>query len=541
MTKGSDIVAQILKRENVELLAGFPQNELFDSAAAVGIRPVIARTERVAVNIADGYTRASGGARIGVATAQYGPGAETSFGAMAQAFSDGVPMLFMPGAYPGDRSAVHPTFDAMAAFRPITKFAARASSVQHLPQLLHQALNRLRNGGLGPVMLEMPIDVLRADASGVKFDYRSPEKSRPGIGGDELERIVAMIARSSSPVIYAGQGVLYSAACAELLAFAETTGIPVATSLNGKSAFPENHRLSLGTAGRSRPAMVDDFLDRTDLVIGIGTSFTDSLYNKQLPKDRRLIQITIDPADIGKDFQPDIATIADARQALGQLAAAFASGTKKADVAGEIARSKTAFLEAWRHLLESDSQPLSPYRIVNELSHVVDKRRTVVTHDAGSPRDQVVPFYDAIVPHGYMGWGKSTQLGSGLGLMIGAKLARPDWTAINIMGEAAFGMVGLDLETALRCKAPILTIVLKNGVMGGYRPYMPLAADKYGATSLTGEYAQVAKAMGAYSERVEDPKRVRAAIEDALDAVAKGQTALLEFITVEENRLAGIA
>jgi acetolactate synthase-1/2/3 large subunit len=169
---------------------------------------------------------------------------------------------------------------------------------------------------------------------------------------------------------------------------------------------------------------------------------------------------------------------------------------------------------------------------------VVDRSRTVVTHDAGHPRDQIVPFYETIVPRGYLGWGKSTQLGTGLGLAMGARLARPDWLAVNIMGDSAFGMVGMDLETAVRERIPILTIVMNNGLMGGYGEYMPDAVDRYGSNQLGGSYAQLGSALGAYTERVADPTNLQAALQRCIASVESGQTALLEVMTHEEPTLA---
>jgi thiamine pyrophosphate-dependent acetolactate synthase large subunit-like protein len=178
--------------------------------------------------------------------------------------------------------------------------------------------------------------------------------------------------------------------------------------------------------------------------------------------------------------------------------------------------------------------------VIWDLMHSVDRRRTVVTHDAGHPRDQMSPFYEAIVPHGYMGWGNTTQLGTGLGLMMGARLARPDWLAVNIMGEAAFGMVGMDFETAVRCELPILTIVLRNEIMGGYGAYMPVASERYHANRLSGEYAAVAQALGGHGEQVAHPAELKPALGRCLQAVAGGQAALLEVRTHEEPRLPGL-
>jgi len=209
-----------------------------------------------------------------------------------------------------------------------------------------------------------------------------------------------------------------------------------------------------------------------------------------------------------------------------------------AGVVGEIAALKRAFLDEWMALLTSDEAPISPYRVVWDLMHTVDRTKTVLTHDAGSPRDQITPFWEAIVPHGYLGWGKTTQLGMGMGLMQGAKLARPDWTCVNIMGDAAIGMVGMDFETAVRCGLGATTIVLKNGVMGGYENYHPNAAERYRIQDLGGNYADLARAFGGHGERVVTPDEIKPAIRRALAENAKGVPALLEIITKHEPRMA---
>ena len=215
-------------------------------------------------------------------------------------------------------------------------------------------------------------------------------------------------------------------------------------------------------------------------------------------------------------------------------------GERRAETEAEVASVRAAFMQEWSPRLTSEAAPLSPYRVVWELMQVVDRTRTVVTHDAGHPRDQVVPFYETVVPRGYLGWGKSTQLGTGLGLAIGARLAQPDWLSVNIMGDAAFGMVGMDFETAVRSRLPILTIVLNNGLMGGYTQWMPDAVSRYGADRLGGRYADVATALGGHAERVERPADLRARPR-ALHrrASAAGQAALCEVATHEETAMAG--
>jgi acetolactate synthase-1/2/3 large subunit len=201
----------------------------------------------------------------------------------------------------------------------------------------------------------------------------------------------------------------------------------------------------------------------------------------------------------------------------------------------EIKTARDEWLKEWMPKLTSDEVPINPYRVIWELTQTVDPAGAIVTHDSGSPRSQMVPFYRATVPRSYLGWGKSHGLGTGLGLAMGAKLAAPDKLAINWMGDAAFGMVGLDFETAVRSNTPIITLVSNNFGMGGERGPMSVSHEVYRSRDLGGNYADMAKSMGGYGERVESPAEVAPAIQRARRANEDGQAALLEFITCQES------
>ena len=192
----------------------------------------------------------------------------------------------------------------------------------------------------------------------------------------------------------------------------------------------------------------------------------------------------------------------------------------------------------WAPRLNSDEVPISPYRVFTELAKAVDVKNTIITHDSGYPRDQLVPFWQTESPRGYLGWGKSTQLGYGLGLALGAKLAAPDKTVINIMGDAAFGMAGLDIETAARSEIGTLTVILNNGVMTHYSSHMPYATEHYRSNEFSGEYAKVADGLGAFAQRVATPDEMAPSIKKALEATKTGQPAVIEMITKEEDTVA---
>ena len=532
----SEVIANILKAEGTEILTCFPHNDIIDSAAALGIRPIVARTERVAVNIADGYSRMTGGRKIGVCAVQFGPGVENSFGAVAQAYSDSTPLLHLPTGYRRHYVGINPNFKSLPAFTSITKWAETANAVVRLPDMLRSAFSIMRSGSRGPTLLEIPRDLVDEEIPDETFKYQPSEQSRIGTNPEAVRKALDMLSNADCAVIVAGQGILYSEAWDELLAFAEKTQIPVMSTLNGKSAFPENHPLALGTAAASRPESVDHFLAKADVILGIGTSFTRNDYITPFPTDREMIQITSDGHDIGKDYPVKLGIVGDAKLVLAQMIemATDQASDNRAKVVNEVNAVRSKFMKDWMPRLTSDEEPMSPYRVIWEVMQTVDRTKTVLTHDAGNPRDQIVPFYEAIVPHGYMGWGKTTQLGTGLGLIMGAKLAQPDWTAINIMGDAAFGMVGMDFETAVRNQIGIITIVFNNSLMGGYSTAHPIAAERYHFHQISGDYCKIAEALGGHSERITKINDLKPALERAIEKTKSGRPVLLDVKTGEE-------
>src|SRR5206468_3587081 len=230
----------------------------------------------------------------------------------------------------------------------------------------------------------------------------------------------------------------------QLRDLAELLEAPVTTSLQGKSAFPETHPLSLGSGGRSISKHLHHFLTSADLIFGIGCSFASTNYGVPMPKGKKIVHATLDPLD------------------------------------------------------------------------TVDVPNTIITHDAGSPRDQISPFWEPIAPLTYIGWGKTTQLGYGLGLAMGAKLAQPEKLCINVWGDAAIGFTGMDFETAVRERIPILSVLLNNFSMAIELKVMATATEKYRSTDISGNYADFAKALGGWGERVTQPDDIVPAIKRAI-------------------------
>ena len=530
-------IAEILKQEGVKFIIGYPVNPIIEAAAIADIRTIIVRQERVGLHMADAVSRLSSGDDIGVFVMQHGPGAENAFGGVAQAYSESVPLLVIPAGYQRRLAHYYPNFNSTLNMQHVTKSAEPVTMGKALPEVMRRAFWQLRNGRGGPVLVEVPLDVFREDVG--DFNYVPSYKARSTPDPESVNEVAAVLASAERPVIYAGQGVHYAKAWDALKTLAETWQIPVTTSLEGKSAFPEDHPLALGSGGRAIPKPVHEFLQDADVILGIGCSFALTAFGVQMPKGKTIIHATLDAKDLNKDVPAQHVLLGDAKLTLESLNTALEGHPKdavvaRADVPAQIAEIKADWLETWMPKLTSNAAPISPYRVIWELKQRVDPENTVITHDAGSPRDQLSPFWESTRPLSYIGWGKTTQLGYGLGLAMGAKLARPEALCINVWGDAAIGFTGMDFETAVRERIPILSILFNNFSMAIELPIMQVATEKYRSTDISGHYADMAKAFGGYGERITDPDEITAAIERGIAATERGQPALLEFITEQE-------
>ena len=542
--KAGDAIAEILKREGIEIVIGYPVNHILEYAASAGIRPIIVRQERTGLHMADAISRLSSGRTVGVFAMQHGPGAENAFGGVAQAYSESVPLLVLPGGYPRRIAHVASNFNSVLNMRNVAKLAEPITAAAEVPNIFRRAFSRLRNGRGGPVVVEIPADVWNEQVP-EPLDYEPAQTSRFGPDPAEVQRAATMLASAQRPVIYAGQGVHYARAWDELRHLAELLAAPVTTSLEGKSAFPESHPLSLGSGGRAIPQTVHHFLHHADLIFGIGCSFTETAYGVSMPKGKRILHATLDPDHLNKDVRATIGLVGDAKLTLDALCTEveklLPAPRPSSAVTAEISKVREGWLAKWMPKLTSEETPLSPYRVIWDLQRTVDKGNVIITHDAGSPRDQLSPFWISTEPLSYIGWGKTTQLGYGLGLAMGAKLSHPDKLCINVWGDAAIGFTGMDFETAVRERIPILSILLNNFCMAIELKFMPISTQKYRATDISGDYAAMARALGAYGERIVTPSQIVPAIRRGIEATQNGRPALLEFITAKETMISEFA
>ncbi len=531
-------IAEIMKREGIEILCGYPVNHLIEFAAEKNIRPVMVRQERIGLHMADAISRVTSGRTIGAFCMQHGPGAENAYGGVAQCFGESVPVLVLPMGYPRRIAHIPPNFSSANQMRGITKSAETINLASEVPAVMRRAFGRLRNGRGGPVLVEIPTDMWNEEVA-EPMNYQPVAATRYGPDPADISRAAALLASAKRPVIYAGTGVHWSRAWPQLRELAELLAAPVTTSLGGKSSFPEDHPLSLNSGGLAVRKAVRSFLDNSDVIFGIGCSFTETNFGVKMPAGKKIIHATLDPDHLGKDVSIEIGLVGDAALTLDALIAELKGRIKEkrdhTPVAREIAGMHEEWLGQWAAKSDSNDSPLNPYRVLRDLWRTVDVNNTIITHDAGSPRDQLSPFWVSRTPLSYLGWGKTTQLGYGLGLAMGAKLAAPDKLCINVWGDAAIGFTGMDFETAVRERIPILSILLNNFSMAIELKVMPVSTEKYRSTDISGNYADMAKAFGGYGERVTTPADIIPAIKRGIEQTKNGKPALLEFITSKET------
>ena len=536
--KGAGVVAEILKREGTEFLSCYPRNPLIEACAALDIRPILCRQERVGVGLADGYSRIKRGKRNGVFAAQNGPGIENAFPGIAQAYAENVPLLIVAGALPLARQSVRPVFRAADVYRPVTKWSALAHSAQELPDLMRRAFQAMRSGKGGPVLIEIPDEVFDAEFKGT-LDYVPVPVQRAAPDPAAVREAVRMLLAAKNPVLWGGQGVHYAEAGDKLAALAELVPAPVVTTNPGKSAIPESHPLSLGASTRSRGRHFVDFMAKADVVFAVGSSLTRTPFGPSVPPGKTIIHSTNDAGDINKEYRVDHSVVGDAALTLDALIAEVSrqkgpgGGNALASLKEEVAAAKKAWLGEWAKFLDSDETPLNQYRVIRDMMRTLDRDNVIMTHDSGSPREQMMPFWEPTAAGSYMGWGKSTQLGYGLGITMGAKLAAPDKLCVNVMGDAAIGMTGMDIETAARNRIAILTVVFNNGVMGAERDVLKISDEKYGAMTVGGNYTKVAEGLNVAARRVEKPADIVAGIKEAVGVTQTGAPFLLEFVVKE--------
>ena len=544
---GGDAVIHALEKEGVEYISGFAgggEVPLWPALrASETIKVFLARHERQGVEIADGYARATG--KVGVALCGTGPGATNTLTGIAGAFADNIPVLLLMGQHPlGNMGKEIQQEVPSSIFDSFVKWKGTMSKVEDIPGVMRRAFTALRSGSPGPVVLEMPLDVLSSEAADSVLNY---EPVGPGLKAAadprDIEMAADILVNASFPILNVGGGVLAAEAWDEARELAELLSMPVASTLVGKGAFPEDHPLSLGGGVYPRSKYASGqalhINRKADAVLAVGNSFRmpNATDGRPIPDGVKLIHINADPEDLNKIYPADVPILADAKLALRSLIDAVrdrlgpGKGGVKEEVVSEIQQAKAKWLGEWQSIFTDPSVPTNGYRVVHDLMQVVDLDRTIALHDAGGSRGYLSPFWPATKPRNYIGMGGMAAMGWSMGAAVGVKLGRPDHLVFHVLGDASYGMVGMEVETAVRMGLPTLTVVLNNGGTGGGLMAMdrPNAAPPTFA-ELRGHFSLVAQGLGAYSERVVQPEDIIPAFRRAIQATESGQAALVEVM-----------
>ncbi len=544
--RGAEAVVKALEQEGIRYITGFSGGglaPLWGPLRGSSIRPFAARHERLGVEIADGYARATG--EVGVAMTGTGPGATNCLTAIAGCYADNIPVLLLMGQHPARNLGQEWQQEVSASiFDGLCKWRGSFTRVQDIPQVMRRAFTALRSGSPGPVVLEMHQDVLTAEADDAALAYTpvgTPGKAGPSDA--DVQRAADLLVNANLPILNAGGGAMAAGAAAEVLELAEMLSMPVATTIMGKGIFPENHPLSLGGGvyPRSRYASgaALQINRKADVVLAVGNSFRqpNGTDGRPIPEGVQIIHVNADPADLNKTYQVDLPMLADAKLALRAIIDAVRqrigpdSGGIKQEIVDEIRACHEKHEMEWMPRFNDPETPTNGYRVVHELQQLIDPDRTIALHDAGGSRGYVVPFWQTTRPRNFVAMGGMAAMGWSVGAAIGTKLGRPDHLVVHVLGDASFGMTGMELETAARMGLPILTVVINNGGIGGGMMGME---DPNGTPPemavLGGNFSIVADGLGCHAERVEHPEDIRPAFQRAIRANEQGQSALVEVM-----------
>ena len=533
-------IAKILKAEGIEWVSTFPVCKVNNALGKENIPMIMMRDDRYAVALADGFSRVTSGKRIGVCTVQGGvnaAGLQVAYAGLAQAYEDNSPVLCITDGVPIGNSE-NSEFDITNSLKSVSKWYGYIDKPERTPEFMRKAFSMLRNGKPGPVVIAVPDASAIYDENLDIYETVKSWKSKPS--HEDVQEAIELISQSKKPIIYAGEGVLYSDATAELLEFVEISNIPVVTTLKAKGAFPENHKLSLGVRGKH----TSHFINESDLILSIGSSLSPGRFSHAIPnsKNKKIIVLNINEDHINKLYKTSHALVGDAKLALHELIKELKNRTsgkgfdEKISIT-EINKQKDLDKEIYEKPMSTSDKPINPYRVYNDMMSVLDRKNSFVTHESGNTRDQLSTVYETLIPRGFLGWGNVSSLGFSLPAAMAAKIAFPKRDSIAVTGEAGLGYMLGNLEVPVRENIGITIVHISNGGFSGYGPgfwgdgHDPYTHEVQGYDIV--DMSKVLSDMGLYSERINEPEEIIPALERALEANKSGRPAYLEFICIQ--------
>ncbi len=523
---GAQILVESLRKENVEVVFGYPGGVLlniFDVLFDSDLEFVLTRHEQGAAHAADGYARSTG--KVGVCMATSGPGATNLVTGIATASMDSVPMVALTGQVPraiigGD---AFQEADIVGITRPITKHSYLVQDVRELSGIVKEALHIASSGRPGPVLIDLPKDVMAE-----KTGYNHPDSVvipgyKPVYTGNpkQIDRAVRAMEKASRPVIYAGGGVIISGASEELHSFALSQNIPVTMTLLGLGGFPGDHELSLGMLGMHGTYAANMAVSDCDLLIAIGARFDDRVTGKieEFAPNATIIHIDIDPSAISKNVVVDLPIVGDVLPVMKEVTKRI----KPPDDVSKAARKKwVERVKSWKEehplFYESSDKNIKPQYVVEKI-HQLTRGEAIICTEVGQNQMWAAQFYRFNRPRRFLSSGGLGTMGYGFPAAIGAQIGNPDSTVVDIAGDGSFQMNIQELATAVQNCLPVKVAILNNQFLGMVRQWQEMFFNRrYSHTCLAVEpnFKALAEAYGARGFTVTDPSDVEPVLSEAL-------------------------
>lgn len=534
---GARILLESLKQAGVEVIFGYPGGQvlpIFDQLYDFDIKFILTRHEQGAAHAADGFSRATG--KVGVCLATSGPGATNLVTGIANAYMDSIPMVAITGQV-GTNLIGNDAFqeaDVTGITRPITKHNFLVKDVKDLSRTIAEAFYIASSGRPGPVLIDIPVDVQRAETEFIwpeKIEIRSYQPTYSGHPG-QIKKAARLISSAKKPIIYAGGGIISSGAHILLRELAEKIQAPVTTTFMGLGCFPGTHKLSLGMLGMHGTAYANHAIMESDLIIAIGARFDDRVTGRldTFAPYAKVIHIDIDPSSISKNVKVDVPIVGDAKNIIGPLLKQI---KKDPDTQNWL---KT--IEAWKkkHPLsyKHTGKLIKPQYILEELWDLT-KGDAVICTEVGQSQMWACQWYKYLTPRTFISSGGLGTMGFGFPAAIGAKIGRPDKEVFNIAGDGSIQMNIQELATCVANKINVKVLIFNNGFLGMVRQWQELFYKKrYSYTPITSpDYVKLADSYGAIGIRVTKKSDVRKALEKTIKA---DNTVFVDFrIEPEEN------
>ncbi|MBM3249916.1 MAG: biosynthetic-type acetolactate synthase large subunit [Candidatus Omnitrophica bacterium] len=533
---GAKILVECLKREGVGAIFGYPGGvvlPIFDELYDSDIKFILTRHEQGAAHAADGYSRATG--KIGVCLATSGPGATNLVTGIATAYMDSIPMVAITGQVKTFLigSDAFQEADITGVTRPVTKHNFLVKDVKDLALIIREAFFIASTGRPGPVLIDLPVDVQQAETEFVWPEdvqirgYKPTYFGHPG----QIKKAARLISQAKQPVIYAGGGVITSGAHRELKELAEKIKAPVAMTLMGLGGFPGTHELSLGMLGMHGTAYANHAIMGADLIIAVGARFDDRVTGRldAFAPHAKIVHIDIDPASISKNVKVEVPVVGDAKNILGQLIEEI---KKAPDISAWL---KT--VEDWRkrHPLHyKDNDKIKPQYVVEQI-YDLTKGDAIITTEVGQNQMWAAQWYKYLHPRSLISSGGLGTMGFGFPAAMGAKVACPDKTVIDIAGDGSIQMNIQELATCVCNKINVKVAILNNGYLGMVRQWQELFYKRrYSQVCIYApDFVKLAESYGAVGILVTRKEEVRPAIERALSV---DNTVFMDFrVEPEEN------